>query len=122
MVQLKEDRKSCKYIAKGTRNISSNFLRREMALMSAMGVSDIQAVDVEHCRGSKAVSVTFPNGFKFSYSGDCRPSIAFAAIGKGSTVLLHEATFDDELRGDARAKKHSTTSEALGVGIAMGAR
>jgi ribonuclease Z len=87
-----------------------------------MGISDVQAVDVEHCKGSKAVSFTFPNGFKFSYSGDCRPSKAFAAIGKGSTVLLHEATFDDELQGDAQAKKHSTTSEALAVGVAMGAR
>ena len=43
-------------------------------------------------------------------------------IGKGSTVLLHEATFDDELIGDAEAKKHSTTSEAIGVGIAMEAK
>ena len=43
-------------------------------------------------------------------------------MGKGSTVLLHEATFDDELQGDAMAKKHSTTSEALGVGKAMGAK
>ena len=66
--------------------------------------------------------MTFPTGFKFSYSGDCRPSREFARIGNGSTVLLHEATFDDELQGDAIAKKHSTTREALGVGMAMGAR
>jgi len=69
-----------------------------------------------------AVSLTFPTGFKFSYSGDCRPSRDFAAIGKGTTVLLHEATFDDELKGDALAKKHSTTSEAIGVAAVMGAR
>ena len=87
-----------------------------------MGISDIQAVNVEHCNGAKAVSVTFPNGFKFSYSGDCRPSEAFAYIGKGTTVLLHEATFDDELQGDAIAKKHSTTSEALAVGAEMEAK
>lgn len=37
-------------------------------------------------------------------------------------MLLHEATFDDELRGDAEAKKHSTTSEAIAVGMAMGAK
>ncbi len=43
-------------------------------------------------------------------------------MGKGSTVLLHEATFDDELQGDAMAKRHSTTSEALGVGKAMGVK
>ncbi|KAI9761877.1 MAG: hypothetical protein M1835_008107, partial [Candelina submexicana] len=93
-----------------------------MAMVEATGLADIQAVDVDHCVGAKAVTLTFPTGFKLSYSGDCRPSQAFAQIGKGSTVLLHEATFEDELQGDALAKKHSTTSEALGVGIAMGAR
>lgn len=87
-----------------------------------LGLSDIQAVQVRHCKGALAVSLTFPNGFKVSYSGDCRPSSAFAKIGRGSTVLIHEATFDDELKGDAVAKKHSTTSEALGVGASMGAK
>jgi ribonuclease Z len=86
-----------------------------------MGISLFKAVKVNHCPGAFAVSMTWPDGFKFSYSGDCRPSTEFAKIGQGSTVLLHEATFDDELQGDARAKKHSTTSEALGVGVAMNA-
>lgn len=92
------------------------------ALRASTGLSSLAAVFVNHCRGAMAVSLTFPTGFKFSYSGDCRPSATFAEIGKGSTVLLHEATFDDELEGDAEAKKHSTTSEALGVAVAMGAR
>ena len=35
---------------------------------------------------------------------------------------MHEATFDDELKDEALAKKHSTTSEAIAVGVAMGAR
>ena len=35
---------------------------------------------------------------------------------------MHEATFDDELKFEAIAKKHSTTSEAIGVGVAMRAR
>ncbi|MCJ1476192.1 hypothetical protein MMC13_004857 [Lambiella insularis] len=92
------------------------------AMRTATGLTDLAAANVPHCHGSKGVSVTFPTGFKFTYSGDCRPSRALAEIGKGSTVLLHEATFDDELRGDAQAKLHSTISEAIGVGIAMGAR
>ncbi len=95
---------------------------RDSAMVAATGLADIQAVNVDHCVGAKAVSLTFPTGFKLSYSGDCRPSKAFAQIGRGSTVLLHEGTFEDEMQGDAVAKKHSTTSEALGVGIAMGAR
>ena len=88
----------------------------------ATGLTNLSTVPVHHCTGAQAISLTFPTGFKFSYSGDCRPSKAFATMGKGSTVLLHEATFDDELQGDAMAKKHSTTSEALGVGKAMGAK
>lgn len=77
---------------------------------------------VSHCYGAQAVSLTFPTGFKVSYSGDCRPSNNFIKIGSGSTVLIHEATFDDEMQNDASAKKHSTTSEAIGVGVAMGAK
>ena len=92
------------------------------ALQDATGILDLQSVNVAHCYGAKAVAITFPNGFKVSYSGDCRPSRAFTEIGKGSTVLIHEATFDDELKGDAAAKNHSTVSEAIGVGYAMGAR
>ena len=91
-------------------------------MCKATGLANLVTVSVSHCYGAQAVSLTFPNGFKFSYSGDCRPSKEFAKIGKGSTVLLHEATFDDELSGDAEAKKHSTTSEAIGVGMAMEAR
>ncbi|KAG9202354.1 hypothetical protein G6514_004328 [Epicoccum nigrum] len=94
------------------------------------GFADIQSVHVTHCHGAMAVSVTFPRStadhsvkpLKISYSGDCRPSRAFGAIGKDTTVLIHEATFDDELAGDARAKKHSTTSEALDVGAHMNAK
>ena len=92
------------------------------AIRSATGLSNLLSCAVAHCWGAQAVSLTFPTGFKFSYSGDCRPSRTFADIGKGSTVLLHEATFDDGLKVEALAKKHSTTSEAIGVGVAMGAR
>ena len=93
-----------------------------MAIHKATGLSNLVSCGVRHCWGAQAVSLTFPTGFKFSYSGDSRPSKAFAVIGKHSTVLLHEATFDDSLKDEALAKKHSTTSEAVGVGVAMGAR
>jgi ribonuclease Z len=86
------------------------------------GMSSIQACPVEHCHGAAAVAITFPNGFKVAYSGDCRPSDEFVEIGQGATLLIHEATFDDELQGDAIAKKHSTTAEALDVGKRMNAR
>ena len=92
------------------------------AMRTATGLSQFAAVDVTHCHGAKAVSLTFPTGFKVSYSGDCRPSKSFVEIGQDSTVLIHEATFDDKLQGDAIAKNHCTISEAIGVGHAMRAR
>ncbi|KAK4631631.1 Ribonuclease Z 1 [Fulvia fulva] len=89
---------------------------------SDLGLADIQAVQVRHCHGARAVSITTPSGFKVSYSGDCRPSKDFVRIGKDSTVCIHEATFDDELQGDAEAKNHSTTSEALDIAQKMRAK
>ncbi|CAK3859612.1 related to purine nucleotide binding [Lecanosticta acicola] len=90
--------------------------------LSYLDLENIEAVLVNHCQGARAVSITLTSGFKVSYSGDCRPSKDFSRIGQGSTVCIHEATFDDELAGDAKAKKHSTTSEALGVAQKMGAK
>ncbi|KAL4873820.1 hypothetical protein BDV12DRAFT_159674 [Aspergillus spectabilis] len=88
----------------------------------ATGLSDLSATYVTHCRDAMAVSLTFPDGFKVSFSGDCRPSKKFAKIGEDSTVLIHEATFQDEMRGSAIAKKHSTSSEAIDIGRRMRAR
>ncbi|OCT49825.1 putative tRNA processing endoribonuclease Trz1 [Cladophialophora carrionii] len=85
-------------------------------------IKEWRTVQVNHCHGAQAVSVTFKNGFKFSYSGDCRPSENFCEIGADSDVLVHEATFDDGMEGDAKAKKHSTTGEAVGVALRMRAK
>jgi ribonuclease Z len=91
-------------------------------LKSALGVDDILTTRVKHCKGALAVSIVFPDGFKVSYSGDCRPSDKFASIGQGSTLLIHEATFQNDMIGSALAKRHSTAAEALEVARRMGAR
>ncbi|KAL2809318.1 beta-lactamase-like protein [Aspergillus granulosus] len=91
-------------------------------LQQATGLSDLLTTLVSHCNGAMAVSLVFPNGFKASFSGDCRPSPSFAAIGKDSTVLIHEATFSEDMIGSAIAKKHSTVGEAIEVGRQMRAR
>ena len=69
-----------------------------------------------------AGTLVYPDGFKLSFSGDCRPSENFAATGRGSTVLIHEATFQNDMAGSAIAKKHSTYAEALEVARQMQAR
>ncbi|KAF2642007.1 hypothetical protein P280DRAFT_290657 [Massarina eburnea CBS 473.64] len=110
---------------------ADEYLLKQQDYETIFGLSDIQSCLVRHCHGSMAVSLTFPHSpdnvedikpLKVSYSGDCRPSRNFTRIGRNTTVLIHEATFDDELRGDALAKKHSTTSEALSIGAQMDAK
>lgn len=91
-------------------------------LARELGITQIDAVRVEHCFGALACVFTWPSGLRIAYSGDCRPSSVFAEIGRDCTLLIHESTLDDELRGDALAKKHCTMSEALGVAKEMRAR
>ncbi|KAK8182798.1 beta-lactamase-like protein [Phyllosticta citribraziliensis] len=99
------------------------------------GLQDLRTCFVQHCHNAQAVSLTWPDAtradqsaedskpFKVSYSGDCRPNYKqFTEIGRHSTLLIHEATFEDGLLGDAKAKRHSTTSEALEVGARMRAK
>ncbi|KAF2396358.1 Metallo-hydrolase/oxidoreductase, partial [Trichodelitschia bisporula] len=97
------------------------------ALRRLVGLANVQACPVIHCHGAMAVVLSWPTAegtepLKVAYSGDCRPSRPFAALGKGATLLVHEATFEEGLEGEARAKKHSTVGEALEVGRRIGAR
>ncbi|GKT47844.1 ribonucleases P/MRP protein subunit pop1 [Colletotrichum spaethianum] len=85
-------------------------------------LASVQLVPVQHCQHSYAGVLTWPSGLKIAYSGDCRPSDKLVEAGKGATLLIHESTFDDDKKGDALAKKHSTMSEALDVAYRMGAR
>ncbi|KAI9730257.1 MAG: Zinc phosphodiesterase ELAC protein 2 [Cirrosporium novae-zelandiae] len=91
------------------------------SVASAVGLSDLHATPVDHCKGALALTIAFPSGLKVGYSGDCRPCMQWARhhLSQNCHLLIHEATFDDELQVDAMAKKHSTTSEALTVACAM---
>ncbi|PCG90497.1 Hypothetical protein PENO1_055370 [Penicillium occitanis (nom. inval.)] len=91
-------------------------------LRESTGLTNLNVVYVAHCRHAMALTLEWEDGFKVSYSGDCRPSKHFAEMGKNSTLLIHEATFQDDLKGQARAKKHSTISEAITVGKWMKAK
>ncbi|KAI0236499.1 hypothetical protein L0F63_002988 [Massospora cicadina] len=85
-------------------------------------VKDIRTCQVHHCQEAFGVRFEFKDGFKLVYSGDTRPCQSLVEIGMGADLLIHEATMDDELLDEAKAKRHSTISEALRQGKAMGAK
>lgn len=114
---------SCEDLLKNNRDNPDNLTMPLLSeVLSSASLADIQTSRAIHCMGSFTTAWTWHNGFKIAYSGDTRPTNGFVAIGQGATVLLHEATFDDELKAEAIAKKHSTTSEAITAGKQMAAK
>ncbi|KAF9184264.1 hypothetical protein BGZ51_003462 [Haplosporangium sp. Z 767] len=91
-------------------------------MLESTGFEEINTVDVIHCPWSYGISMTHKDGWKIVYSGDTRPCENLVKAGDGATVLLHEATFEDDMEEEALAKKHSTTQEAIMVGEGMEAK
>ncbi len=98
---------------------------------------------MEHCRHAFGAVLTDCDGAKVVYSGDTRPcqvrftgfflsKICFPNLklhvkrlveaGKNAVLLLHEATFEDQLQSHAISKRHSSVSEALDSAVAMAAQ
>jgi ribonuclease Z len=86
------------------------------------GLASIKRVPVPHCWRSFGTQLELTSGLKIAYSGDCRPSKLFAQECRGAHLLVHECTFGDDKQDHAKAKKHSTMGEALGVAREMEAR
>lgn len=95
--------------------------------MTKIGLSNIETCAVQHTEKSFGISMSVHrphenSTFKLTYSGDTRPCKDLVALGKDSTVLIHEATLDDDLADMADLKMHSTVSQAVTQGIRMNAK
>ncbi|KAI3402608.2 hypothetical protein KGF56_004700 [Candida oxycetoniae] len=88
-------------------------------MFEACGLVSIQCVRALHCPWSYSSTFKFKQSenetFTVSFSGDTRPNPLFATIGKGSDLLIHEASLDTQWLDEAIAKKHSTMIEAVAV-------
>ncbi|XP_029293167.1 zinc phosphodiesterase ELAC protein 2 isoform X2 [Cottoperca gobio] len=95
---------------------TQSFIR---ALLQNNDLEKFQTCSVHHCRNAFACSFTHQAGWKLAFSGDTMPCNAFVHTGKNATLLIHEATLEDGLEEDALEKRHSTTSQAIGIGMKM---
>ena len=89
------------------------------ASLARVGLASIRNVPVIHCQNAYGVVLRHGRGWSLVYSGDTRPCPDLVDAGQGATVLIHEATFENTLESEARNKRHSTTDEAIRVGLAM---
>jgi len=83
------------------------------AFLRNTGLAQMQNVRVIHCHEAYGLVLRHTNGWKLVWSGDTRPCPSLIRAGHGATLLVHEATFDDELAADAKKKRHSTTVRAV---------
>lgn len=95
--------------------------------VQSLGITSIGTCLVRHCPNAFGVSVTLQaehegEPIKVTYSGDTMPCADLVELGRNSTVLIHEATMEDDLEEEARLKTHSTISQAIQQGREMQAK
>ncbi|XP_053566415.1 zinc phosphodiesterase ELAC protein 2 [Bombina bombina] len=91
------------------------------SLLQTYNLQKFQTCLVRHCRNAFGCAIVHRDGWKLVFSGDTMPCEALVRIGKDATLLIHEATLEDGLEEEAVEKTHSTTSQAIGVGMKMNA-
>ncbi|XP_012868563.1 PREDICTED: zinc phosphodiesterase ELAC protein 2 [Dipodomys ordii] len=91
------------------------------SLLKTCDLEEFQTCLVRHCKHAFGCALVHTSGWKVVYSGDTMPCEALVQIGKDATLLIHEATLEDGLEMEAIEKTHSTTSQAIGVGMRMNA-
>lgn len=86
------------------------------AALERLGLKEWSSFRVIHCEQSYGLVVKHADGWKLVYSGDTRPCRNLQIAARDATVLIHEATFEEELKSHALRKKHCTWREALEAG------
>lgn len=92
------------------------------SLLEMCDLEEFQTCLVRHCKHAYGCALVHTSGWKVVYSGDTMPCEALVQMGQDATLLIHEATLEDGLEEEAVEKTHSTTSQAIGVGMRMKAQ
>ncbi|RXG73292.1 Ribonuclease Z, mitochondrial [Armadillidium vulgare] len=104
-----------------TGNYNKNFYKYR-TLTESLELERVTTAFVHHVRNSFGIALKHIDGWKIVYSGDCRPSKNLVDIGENCDLLIHEATFEDELLDEAEKNGHSTVSQAVKMGRNMNAK
>ncbi|XP_045149400.1 zinc phosphodiesterase ELAC protein 2 isoform X2 [Echinops telfairi] len=110
-----------KCLQKGAEVSNPRIEQQISSLLGACDLEEFQTCLVRHCKHAFGCALVHRAGWKVVYSGDTMPCEALVQMGKDATLLIHEATLEDGLEEEAVEKTHSTTSQAIGVGMRMNA-
>uniref|UniRef100_A0A2K6PPC0 Zinc phosphodiesterase ELAC protein 2 n=1 Tax=Rhinopithecus roxellana TaxID=61622 RepID=A0A2K6PPC0_RHIRO len=110
-----------KCLQEGAEISSPAVARLISSLLGTCDLEEFQTCLVRHCKHAFGCALVHTSGWKVVYSGDTMPCEALVRMGKDATLLIHEATLEDGLEEEAVEKTHSTTSQAISVGMRMNA-
>ncbi|XP_051036339.1 zinc phosphodiesterase ELAC protein 2 isoform X1 [Phodopus roborovskii] len=110
-----------KCLQKGAEVTSPQIERLISLLLETCDLKEFQTCLVRHCKHAFGCALVHSSGWKVVYSGDTMPCEALVQMGKNANLLIHEATLEDGLEEEAVEKTHSTTSQAIHVGMRMNA-
>lgn len=99
-------------------------IQRRYADIHTRPINVFQTVQVKHCADAYGLIVESQPidqlpALKVVVSGDTQPCQALLDAGADATLLVHEATLEDDMIQEALEKRHSTTKQAIEVGIQM---
>ncbi|MEW5319933.1 MAG: hypothetical protein WDW38_011045 [Sanguina aurantia] len=110
-----------------TRPLPSSVAGALQEVKQTLGLTTFRPFDVDHIHNSYGLLLEGrgpeegAEPWKVVFSGDTRPCESVVEAARDATLLVHEATFEDELENEAYKKRHSTTGEAVGVATKSGA-
>jgi ribonuclease Z len=101
---------------------NNRFHTNLFAMMADLGLSGVHAPLVSHRGVAYGLVLSHRSGWKVAYSGDTKPCDAFVEAARDATLLIHEATIEDDKPDVAEKKGHSTFGQAIDVGTRMNAK
>jgi ribonuclease Z len=82
----------------------------------------LQTLPADHCFDAHSLIIRRKNAGAIVYTGDSRPVPLLAQEAKHAQVLIHEATFEEDMIEEAKSKRHSTVKEAIDMANLMKAK
>jgi len=77
------------------------------------------SVEADHCFDAYSGVLQHGENWKILYSGDTRPTQNLINYGRDATLLIHEATNEDDHKKEATENFHTVTSDAIAQGVQM---
>eukprot|EP01133_Synstelium_polycarpum_P017952 gene17952-21417_t len=93
----------------------SEFMRK------SLDITSVYTIPVLHNFAATGIVVKSQSGWSVGYSGDTTFCQALVDQARDLTILIHEATFQDCMADKAKAKSHSTFSDAIRTAAASNA-